>query len=128
MSAAVNTVLPAGGVAFVTGGARGLGLAVALSFAREGCSGVTIIDVLSDEILAASKLEIEAAGAKVGCITQHTPCRSRTFHLHRVSQCLALKCDVTKEDQVEQAVAATVQQFGRLDYAAYVNRITSCRN
>jgi NAD(P)-dependent dehydrogenase (short-subunit alcohol dehydrogenase family) len=65
MSAAVNTVLPAGGVAFVTGGARGLGLAVALSFAREGCSGVSIIDVLPDDILAAAKSEIEAAGAKV---------------------------------------------------------------
>lgn len=84
MSAAVNTVLPAGGVAFVTGGARGLGLAVALSFAREGCSGVTIIDVLSDEILAASKSEIEAAGAKVRCITHHTPCHSLTFRLHCV--------------------------------------------
>jgi NAD(P)-dependent dehydrogenase (short-subunit alcohol dehydrogenase family) len=105
MSVAVNTVLPAGGVAFVTGGARGLGLAVALSFAREGCSGVTIVDVLSDDILAASKAEIEAAGVK----------------------CLALKCDVTKEDQIEQAVAATVKEFGRLDYAAYVNRTTSSR-
>jgi len=42
-------------------------------------------------------------------------------------QCLALKCDVTKEDQIEQAIATTVQQFGRLDYAAYVNRPTSCR-
>jgi NAD(P)-dependent dehydrogenase (short-subunit alcohol dehydrogenase family) len=69
MSVAVNTVLPAGGVAFVTGGARGLGLAVALSFAREGCSAVTIIDVLSDDILAASKEVIEKAGAKVRCIT-----------------------------------------------------------
>lgn len=41
------------------------------------------------------------------------------------SQCLALKCDVTKEDQIEQAVAATVQQFGKIDYAACVNRPTS---
>ena len=68
MSNAVNTVLPAGGVAFVTGGARGLGLAVALSFAREGCSAVTIIDVLPDDILAGAKSEIEAAGAKVSCL------------------------------------------------------------
>jgi NAD(P)-dependent dehydrogenase (short-subunit alcohol dehydrogenase family) len=106
MSVAIDTVLPAGGVAFVTGGARGLGLAVALSFAREGCSGVAIIDVLPDDILAASKAEIEAAGAR----------------------CLALKCDVTKEDQIEQAVAATVKEFGRLDYAAYVDRTTSSRS
>jgi NAD(P)-dependent dehydrogenase (short-subunit alcohol dehydrogenase family) len=69
MSVAVNTVLPAGGVAFVTGGARGLGLAVALSFAREGCSGVAIIDVLPDDVLAAAKSEIETAGAKVCLVT-----------------------------------------------------------
>ena len=34
MSVAVNSVLPAGGVAFVTGGARGLGLAVEAAGAK----------------------------------------------------------------------------------------------
>lgn len=60
-----TSVLPPGGVAVVTGGARGLGLSVALSFAREGCGGVAILDVLSDQELQASKTEIEAAGTKV---------------------------------------------------------------
>jgi hypothetical protein len=42
---------------------------VALSFAREGCSGVAIIDVLPDDVLAAAKSEIETAGAKVCLVT-----------------------------------------------------------
>ncbi|KAH0829697.1 Levodione reductase [Fonsecaea pedrosoi] len=95
MSPSKQWVLPSG-VAFVTGGARGLGKAVALSFAREGCRGVTIVDVLPDDVLEATKQEVIKEGAK----------------------CLAIRCDVTDEAQVEKAVEATVAEFGRLDYAA----------
>jgi NAD(P)-dependent dehydrogenase (short-subunit alcohol dehydrogenase family) len=62
-------------------------------------------------------------------ITSDNPCHvthALSLTLRFLSQCLALKCDVTKEDQIEHAVAATVQQFGRLDYAAYVNQPTDC--
>jgi hypothetical protein len=54
------------GVAFVTGGARGLGNAVAVSFAREGCHAVAIVDILPDAEFAKGKEEVEKHGAKVG--------------------------------------------------------------
>ncbi|KAH5003508.1 hypothetical protein HBI74_232050 [Parastagonospora nodorum] len=84
------------GVAFVTGGARGLGNAVAVSFAREGCEAVAIVDVLLDDVMEQGRQEVEKQGAK----------------------CLALQCDVTKEEDVIKAIEKTVQAFGRIDYAA----------
>ena len=53
------------GVAFVTGGARGLGNAVASSFARAGCSGVAIIDVLPEADMEAARRGITELGAEV---------------------------------------------------------------
>ena len=57
------------GVAFVTGGARGLGNAVAVSFAREGCEAVAIVDVLLDDVMEQGRQEVEKQGAKVGLIS-----------------------------------------------------------
>jgi NAD(P)-dependent dehydrogenase (short-subunit alcohol dehydrogenase family) len=34
------------------------------------------------------------------------------------TKCLAAQADVTKEENVEKAVAAAVEEFGRIDYAA----------
>lgn len=54
------------GVAFVTGGARGLGNAVAVSFAREGCKSVAIVDNTQDEeVMETGRVEVEKYGAKV---------------------------------------------------------------
>lgn len=33
-------------------------------------------------------------------------------------QCMAIRADVTKEADVERAVAEAVNEFGRIDYAA----------
>jgi shikimate 5-dehydrogenase len=52
------------GVAFVTGGARGLGNAIAVSFAREGARGVVIVDI-NAETLNEGKKRVEAHGAPV---------------------------------------------------------------
>ncbi|KIX05631.1 uncharacterized protein Z518_03603 [Rhinocladiella mackenziei CBS 650.93] len=94
MTATGSTVIPPG-VVFVTGGARGLGNAVACAFAREGCREIVLVDILSDEAMKQGKREVEQCGAK----------------------CLLLKCDVTDENQVRDAVQQTVATFGRLDYA-----------
>ncbi|NKX86528.1 SDR family NAD(P)-dependent oxidoreductase [Nocardia coubleae] len=82
-----------GQVAFVTGAASGMGLATATAFARAGAA-VTLTDV-DDEALESAVTEMRAAGRQV----------------------LAVHCDVADEDQVAAAVTATVEQFGRLDFA-----------
>lgn len=58
-------VLPGGGIALVTGGSRGLGLATACAYAEEGATGVVILDVLDDATMQEAKKQIEALGAKV---------------------------------------------------------------
>lgn len=75
----------------VTGGARGIGGAIATAFAREGAD-VAVLD-----------LEIEAAEAKVAALT---PFGVKTF---------AVAADVSDEGQVKTAVAATISALGRID-------------
>jgi NAD(P)-dependent dehydrogenase (short-subunit alcohol dehydrogenase family) len=82
-----------GQVAFVTGASSGMGLATARAFAEAGAA-VTLADVDPDALAAAEK-ELTDAG-------------------HRV---LAVRCDVSDEDQVAHAVTRTVDTFGRLDMA-----------
>ncbi|OCT44282.1 2,5-dichloro-2,5-cyclohexadiene-1,4-diol dehydrogenase [Cladophialophora carrionii] len=84
------------GVAFVTGGARGLGNAIGVSFAKEGARGVCLVDIQDDATFEEGKKAVEKYGAKVLCI----------------------RADVTKEEDVERAVNEAVKEFGRIDYAA----------
>ncbi len=82
-----------GKVAFITGAASGIGRATALAFATEGAR-VAILD-RTDDALGKTAEAIGNAGGKV----------------------LVIGCDVSEPDQVEAAVARTVQTFGRLDIA-----------
>src|SRR4051812_8738233 len=83
----------AGKVAFVTGGANGIGRAAALAFAREGAS-VVVADVSEEGNRETARL-IEAEGGKA----------------------VAARCDVTRGEDVRAAVAKTAEAFGRLDFA-----------
>lgn len=80
-----------GKVAFITGGANGIGKGTALRFAQEGAR-VALADMLEEEGEQARR-EIEAVGG----------------------QALFAPCDVADTDAVRKAVQATVEQFGRLD-------------
>jgi 3-oxoacyl-[acyl-carrier protein] reductase len=80
-----------GRVAFVTGAGRGIGAATALRLAEEGAR-LALAD-LDKEGCAQVAAEIEKAG----------------------SHALALLCDVSSADAVQQAVDETAKQFGRLD-------------
>ena len=84
------------GIAFVTGGRRGLAAAVALSFAQQGATGIALVDLHDDDTMQKSKAAVEASGAK----------------------CITIQADTTNEEHMEQAVAQTVEVFGRIDYAA----------
>jgi len=80
-----------GQVALVTGGARGLGRATALAFAREGAN-VAVADILEDGTTQTQK-DIAALGVNG----------------------LGVACDVSDEANVEALVKRVVDQFGRLD-------------
>jgi NAD(P)-dependent dehydrogenase (short-subunit alcohol dehydrogenase family) len=83
----------AGKVAFVTGAATGIGRAAALAFAREGVN-VAIADVSEQGNQETARM-IEAAGGRV----------------------LAIKCDVSRAEDVKAALDKTAEMFGRLDFA-----------
>lgn len=54
------------GIAFITGGARGLGNAIACSFAKEGSKGIALIDIQDEKTFNEGKAKVEKYGTKVG--------------------------------------------------------------
>jgi len=78
-------------VIFVTGGGSGMGLVAAESFCREGAR-VAVVD-LTDDAGQESAEKAKAAGGDA----------------------FFIRCDVSKESDVQAAVAATVERWGRLD-------------
>jgi 3-oxoacyl-[acyl-carrier protein] reductase len=81
----------AGRVVIVTGGARGIGKAIALRCAAEGAS-VVIADI-EGELAAQTAAQIEALGG----------------------QALAVRTDVSAAESVGAMVAAALDRFGRID-------------
>ncbi len=79
-------------VAVVAGASKGMGRAIAQGLAAEGASVA---------LLAREEAALERAASGIARATG--------------SSTLALPTDVTRRDQIERAVAATVDRFGRLD-------------
>src|SRR3954469_18299864 len=82
-----------GKVALVTGAAAGMGLATARAFAEAGAA-VVLADFKEEAVKAAAE-ELVAAG-------------------HRA---IAVRCDVSDDDQIAAMVDRTVAEFGRIDAA-----------
>ncbi len=80
-----------GKVAFITGGASGIGAGTARRFAAEGAQ-VVLADVQEDD---GKKIEQELTDAG--------------------HQALYIDCDVSRPESVEAAIKAAVDKFGRLD-------------
>lgn len=53
------------GIAFITGGARGLGNAIAVSFAKEGAKGIALVDIQDEKTFSEGKAAVEQYGTKV---------------------------------------------------------------
>ncbi|RDI96972.1 NAD(P)-dependent oxidoreductase [Dyella solisilvae] len=88
----------AGKTLFISGASRGIGLAIALRAARDGANIViaaksSVPNPRLPGTIHTAAAEIEAAGGKA----------------------LPIKCDIREEDEVQAAVAATVEAFGGID-------------
>lgn len=86
-------------VALITGASSGFGRAIALAFAKEGAK-IVVTDL---------KKETNDGGFE----NNNTPTNEVITELG--GQAIFVKCDVTKASDVKDAVAASVEQFGRLD-------------
>ena len=71
----------------ITGGANGIGLALAQRFQREGVRGLVLADLDGEKVAAAA--------ATLGC--------------------MGLKCDVAREDDIRGVVAGAESKFGPVD-------------
>ncbi len=80
-----------GKVAIITGSRRGMGRTHALMLAQAG-SKVIVSDISQEDCQKVVK-EIEKAGGEA----------------------LAIKCDVTKKEEIDEMVKKTVEKFGKLD-------------
>lgn len=83
-----------GKIALITGGSSGLGLATAITLAKEGAK-IAIVGRKEDSLQKAKeKINSNVANAEV----------------------LVIKADVSSEEDTKKYVEATVQEYGKIDY------------
>ncbi|HPR33933.1 MAG TPA: SDR family NAD(P)-dependent oxidoreductase [Prolixibacteraceae bacterium] len=81
-----------GKTAIVTGGTRGIGKAIALYFAREGCN-IAFTDLFEDEHMKQTEAEISALGVKAK----------------------GYASDASKYDDTQRVVSLIAADFGKVD-------------
>ncbi|CAM9024441.1 unnamed protein product [Wickerhamomyces anomalus] len=80
-------------VAVVTGGARGIGFAIADCFAEADAKVVVLIDYSNDVVEVAQELSKKNKGSKI----------------------VGYRCDVSKSEQVEETINSIESEFGTID-------------
>ncbi|KAF4953185.1 hypothetical protein FGADI_6160 [Fusarium gaditjirri] len=85
------------GYALVIGGGSGIGRACAISFAKEGASGVLVADI--------------TAHLAINVVSE---CKAAA--VNKDFSCEAICVEVTREDSVQNLMSHAVQIFGRIDY------------
>ena len=78
-------------VAIITGAKQGIGFGIALAMAKEGCN-IVVSDI--------DQAGAEAAAAEIAKLGVQT---------------LAVACDVSKKENVDNLIAETIKKFGKLD-------------
>ncbi|HBE8873306.1 TPA: 3-hydroxybutyrate dehydrogenase [Clostridioides difficile] len=78
-------------VVFVTGAASGIGKQIAESFLKNGAK--VMFSDINQEVLNNTITELQKKGY----------------------DCMSVKCDVTKEEEINHAIDKTVEKYGRLD-------------
>ncbi len=78
-------------VVFITGAASGIGYKIGVAFAKDGAK-VVLTDINAEKVK-----EVSENLANDGF------------------ECIGVKCDVTKEDELQNALDVTVEKYGRID-------------
>jgi citronellol/citronellal dehydrogenase len=89
----------AGKVAIITGASRGVGEYMAIEFAREGCN-----------VVVAARTDAEGQSKLEGTILE----TARELESLGVRS-MAVRCDVTHDDEIETMVRRTIEEFGQVD-------------
>src|SRR5438105_4032276 len=92
-------------VVLITGASSGIGEELALQLSRAGAK------------LALAARRTELLEALVQKIVADAPARDAAAHSNEAGKPLAVGCDVTRDGDLERAVAESVRQWGRLDVA-----------